>query len=302
MSRLHANLALLLAAALWGLGNVPQKTVLDHLDPFSAVGIRCLIGAVFVLPLVTRENQTHAAPPTRPFFTSLARVGGLFSVAIVLQQIAFLGTTVTNASFLISTAAVMTPLAAWLLFGERVATVVWFAAASTVAGALLLTGGVANFTPGDCVVLMSAGCYALWTVELGRHMRSHGRPLATMAMQFFAAAAIALPIGVLLGNLSPASALNAWPELLTLGFFSTAVPFGIQTIAQQYTPASHAAVIVSAECVFGALGAALFLAEVISPIGALGATMMLGAIVYLTLSTGDGDRDAPIVAPREEVR
>ena len=52
MSRLHANLLLLFAAALWGFGNVPQKTVLDHLDPLSAVGMRCLIGGLLVLPLM----------------------------------------------------------------------------------------------------------------------------------------------------------------------------------------------------------------------------------------------------------
>lgn len=41
----------LIAAALWGFGNVAQKTVLEHLDPFSAVGLRRLIGGFLMLPL-----------------------------------------------------------------------------------------------------------------------------------------------------------------------------------------------------------------------------------------------------------
>jgi hypothetical protein len=37
VTRFSANLLLLLAAAFWGYGNIAQKTVLEHLDPFSAM-------------------------------------------------------------------------------------------------------------------------------------------------------------------------------------------------------------------------------------------------------------------------
>ncbi|MER9655792.1 EamA family transporter [Mesorhizobium sp. M0152] len=94
MSKLHANLLLLVAAALWGFGNVPQKTVLDHLDPLSTVGMRCLIGGLLVLPLMLWESRmaTTRMPATRGFRAGLARVGALFAVSIALQQIAYLGT------------------------------------------------------------------------------------------------------------------------------------------------------------------------------------------------------------------
>lgn len=282
MSRLQANLLLLLAAAMWGFGNVPQKTVLDHIDPMSAVGLRCLLGGLLVLPLFLREIH---APAAAGFSISLARVAVLFSVAIALQQIAYLSTSVTNASFLITTATVMTPLVAWLLLGERLTVAVGLAAVLTLLGALLLAGGLSGFSSGDLTVLLSAACYALWTVELGRHMQAHARPFTTMAAQFLAAAALALPVGLATGDLSAAGALGAWPDLVLLGLFSTAAPFGIQTAAQRFTAASHAAVIVSAESLFGGLGAALFLGERISPTGALGATIMLAAILYLTWST-----------------
>ncbi|CCV15157.1 DMT family transporter [Mesorhizobium sp. STM 4661] len=290
MSKLHANLLLLFAAALWGFGNVPQKTILDHLDPLSAVGLRCLIGGLLVLPLIAIEPQLPASGRYR---ASLARVSALFAIAIVLQQIGYLGTSVTNASFLISTATVMTPFAAWLLIGERLTVSVGLAASLTLVGALLLSGGIASFSQGDVTVLLAAACYALWMVELGRHAQAYGRPFSALAAQFLGAALVSLPLAFFHGNLSPASAIDAWPELLVLGVFSTAVCFGIQTIAQRFTSASHAAVIVSAESVFGALGAALFLDERISSVGMLGATIMLGAILYLALSGGGTAKTAP---------
>lgn len=302
MSKLHANLLLLVAAALWGFGNVPQKMVLDHLDPMSAVGMRCLIGGLLVLPLMLRESRMATArmPASRGFRAGLARVAALFAIAIALQQMAYLGTSVTNASFLIATATVMTPLAAWLLTGERLTAAVGLAAGLSLAGALLLTGGIANFSHGDLAVGLSAACYALWTAELGRHMQAHARPFTTMAAQFLGAAAVTLPLGLAHGNLSTATALDAWPQLLVLGLFSTAAAFGMQTIAQRFTSASHAAVIVSAESVFGALGAALFLGERVSPMGAIGAVIMLAAILHLTLSAAATNSADPLTTSLEE--
>ncbi|CCV08180.1 exported hypothetical protein [Mesorhizobium metallidurans STM 2683] len=64
-------------------------------------------------------------------------------------------------------------------------------------------------------------------------------------------------------------------------------------LSRRFRPASHAAVIVSAESVFGALGAALFLDERISSVGMLGATIMLGAVLYLATSGGGTVRPAP---------
>ncbi|MBN9073201.1 MAG: DMT family transporter [Rhizobiales bacterium] len=278
MSRMQANFLLLVAAAMWGFGNVAQKTVLDHLDPSSAVAMRCLIGGLLILPLVARERGIRTE---RGYWISLARVVASFAVALMIQQMSYFSASVTNASFLVNTATVMTPLAAWLLMGEQPTRTVWFAAAATMAGALLLCGGLSSVGRGDLTALLSAVCYALWMVELGRHMQAHGRPFTVAAAQFLGAAALALPFGLAYGNLSPDSVAEAGRELIVLGVFSTALAFGFQTAAQRFTPASHAAVIVSAEGAFGGLGAALFLGERVSPTGALGAAIILGAILFL---------------------
>ena len=279
VSRTSANLLLLVAAAFWGFGNVAQKTVLEHLDPLSAVGLRCLIAGLVVLPLVASEHHPNIG---WSYWVSLARVSVLFAVSIVIQQIAYQGTSVSNASFLVNTATVMTPLAAWLLIGERATAVIWLAAGATLIGALLMSGGLsASLGRGDLAALVSAACYALWMVELGRHMQVHGNPVTAAAAQFLGAAAMSLPLGFAFGHLSLAATIDAWPELVILGLFSTAVAFGIVTISQRFTSASHAAVIVSAESVFGAAGAAMYLGERLSTAGAVGAAIVLGAIVFL---------------------
>ncbi|AGB44430.1 putative membrane protein [Mesorhizobium australicum WSM2073] len=135
MSEIRANLLLLLAAAIWGLGNVAQKTVLAHLDALSAVGLRCLIGELLVLPFVLKERRLPAGPV---YFSTLTKVGVLFAISIRLQQLCYLGATVTNASFLVSTATVLTPLAAWLLIGEHPTANLAVATGFTVLGVMIL--------------------------------------------------------------------------------------------------------------------------------------------------------------------
>jgi drug/metabolite transporter (DMT)-like permease len=288
MSKLQANCLLLLAAAFWGFGNVAQKTVLEHLDPLSASSLRCLIAGVLVAPLAFTERFDRL---NRAWWASLLRVSGSFAVALAIQQASYAGTTVTNASFLVNTATVMTPIAAWLLLGQRPAANVALAACMTLCGALLLSGGLTReISSGDYAMILSAACYAVWMVELGRHAQTYGLPFTTCAAQFLGAALLLMPLGLLSGSLSSAAIEAAAPELVILGVFSTAFAFCLQTVAQRFTTASHAAVIVSAESVFGAAGAAWFLGERIAPAGAIGATLVLIAIVYLAASSSAAER------------
>ena len=110
----------------------------------------------------------------------------------------------------------------------------------------------------------------------------------TATTQFALTAVLLLPVGVLRG-LSPAAAWAAGPELLVLGVFSTALAFGIQTVAQRFTSAGHAAVVVSAESVFGATAAAVVLGERVTPAGAAGGLLVLAAIALVALGRQPAD-------------
>ncbi|WP_176559224.1 DMT family transporter [Rubellimicrobium roseum] len=276
MTRLHANLLLLVAALAWGSGNVAQKTVLDHLDPLSAVGLRCLIAGLLVLPLALREA---ALRPADGEARSLLQLSGLFALALVLQQAAFLDTTVTNAGFLVNTCAVMTPLVAWASLRQRPEPPVMLAAGITLAGVLCLSGGLsATLGPGDGTALLSALAYAAWMVALGRHAGRFGRPFTTGAAQFLATAAVALALGTTQGGPSWADTMQAGPELLYLGIVSTGLAFMLQIAAQRVASASQAAVICSGEAVVGAALAIWLLGEVPARHTILGAALIMVAI------------------------
>lgn len=189
MSKAQANLLLMAAAALWGLGNVAQKSVLEDLDPFSAVGLRCLIGGLLILPLMRLDREGLLASG---YWPSATRVAAIFALALLMEQAAYLSKTVTNASCLVNTATVMTPLLAWVVLRERASLQVWGVAGITMIGVFLLCGGMQAFGTGDIVALISALFYAAWMIELGRHMQTFGHPVRTASTQFLVTAVIAL--------------------------------------------------------------------------------------------------------------
>jgi drug/metabolite transporter (DMT)-like permease len=286
MSSAYAHLALLLAAAFWGFGNVAQKTVLLHVGPLSATSLRCAVAATVVLPFIFKELRQ---PRASGWQASSFGVAAAFAIAITFQQSAYLYTTVVNGSFLVNTATVLTPLIAWLSFREKTNRLGLLAASMTLVGVYLMASGVEGLSAmnvGDIACLMSAAFYAIWMVLLGRHAQRYGLPLMSSFIQFGVAALAVLPMSLLLEDLSTNALAAAAPQLAILGIFPTAAAFALQTYAQRYVTAPKAAVIVSGESIFGAIGAYALLEERPPSVVVVGATIIFLAIVLVSVSHG----------------
>jgi drug/metabolite transporter (DMT)-like permease len=286
----YAHLGLVLAAALWGFGNIAQKTVLEHMEPMTATCLRCAIAAFAILPFLWLERR---ARHDRSWWMSTIGVAALFAIAISIQQTAYLSASVTNASFLVNTATIVTPLLAWFLLREPTGDIGIAAAIVTMVGVFLMSigaGGFVAFNWGDAACLVSAVFYALWMVALGRHAREFGSPLTCAFIQFATASALTLGPSLMTEQAGPDQIIAAWSELLVLGLFATAVAFCIQTVAQKYTTTSRAALLVSGESIFGALGAFLWLGERPAFTVLVGATLIFISIVAVAVLPSSTDK------------
>lgn len=282
MNRTSAYGVLLVAAMCWGFGNIFQKLVLDHVGPYTAVGLRCAIAVVLLSPLLLLERGAARA---RGFVPSVLGVSLFFALGIGLQQVAYQWTSVTNASFLVNACTVMTPILAWVLLGRPPAPIVWIAAAVTFLGAFLVAGAHNPSTIGwgDLLCLQAAFAFAVWFVALERHARRYGRPVATTIVQFAVTGALYLPLGAAVEGL-PAGGFEGVGLLhvLGLGLISTAVPYGLTTWAQRHASAAVTAVILSSEGLFGAIGAVLVLGERLPLAASLGGALMFIAILMVS--------------------
>ncbi|TCL69661.1 DMT family transporter [Rhizobium sp. BK251] len=297
MTRANAHLALLLAAALWGFGNIAQKTVLEHMGPLTATWLRCAIAALAMLPFAALETKL---PQNSGWHRSTIAVVASFAAAITLQQAAYLSTSVTNASFLVNTATVMTPIVAWLVLREATGRLGFAAAFLTLAGVLLMSNavqGLDELNKGDLLCLVSALFYALWMVALGRHAQLYPSPFQTAYLQFAFAALVAFPPALALEEMVLPSIAAAAPELVALGLFATAAAFTLQTIAQRYTTASRAAILVSGESIFGAIGAYAVLHERPPVVVVTGAALIFVAILMVSLQPGRASVGSTAPAP-----
>jgi drug/metabolite transporter (DMT)-like permease len=297
MTRAQANGMLLLAAFLWGAGNVPQKTVLDDIGPLTAVGFRCLIAALILAPFFAQfeVNPEKGKRPAAIF------VIATFAVAVTLYQIASGLTTVTNAGFLVNIAIVITPLVGWLVLRHKPSVYVWPAAFLALAGAYLMAGGLfSKFNAGDTLAIAAAIMYSFWMVFLGRYVSRYGEAGRISFAQFAATGCICLVTGLVFEPLTLSAFTAALPELLILGVVSTAFGYLLQAIAQSHATASEAAVIVSGEAIFGAIFAFMLLGETLDAGGFLGALLILSGICLIQFNPSCKPTGYPLKGGKRE--
>ncbi|HEX8047679.1 DMT family transporter [Rhizobium sp.] len=284
MTRIQANLVLLLAAAIWGSGFVAQSTAMKAIGPFWFISLRFAVATLVVLPFVWKEKRKAEKPLTRRNWLSFAFTGVALFGGAATQQLGLLTTTVTNSSFITGLYVVFVPLIAVVFLRRQPHWVIWPAALTALSGIYLLSGGsFSQLTPGDFLTVV---CAVFWAVQItlaGSSVRETGRPLAISATQFAVTAVLALIVAALVEPISFAAIKAALGEILYLGIFSSGLAFALQVIGQRYTTPPQAAIILSSEAVFGASLAALLLGETIGPQGYVGCALMFTAMLAVEL-------------------
>ncbi|MBN7762972.1 DMT family transporter [Nitratireductor aquibiodomus] len=284
MTRVQANLLLLLAGAMWGMGFVAQSTAMDAIGPFLFIGLRFAIACLSVLPVALWESRRSTASLTILDKRNFVVIGVLLFAGMAAQQVGLLTTTVTNSGFLTGLYVVMVPFLAVLLFRQWPHQIVWPAALSALAGIWLLSGaGKVSLQIGDWLTILCALFWALQVIMIGRSASHTGRPVTLSVTQFGVTAVIALAIASFIEPIDLAAIRIALPEILYAGVFSGGIAFTLQVIGQRYTTAPQAAIFLSTEAVFAALFGAIFLGERLPPLGLAGCGLIFAAILAVEI-------------------
>ena len=284
MTRVQANLILLLAAAIWGGGFVAQSTAMETIEPFWFVGLRFAIAALAVLPFAWLESRKADNSLVRRDWLGFVLVGlALFGGAIT-QQIGLLTTTVTNSSFLTGLYVVFVPLISVLVLRRYPHWIIWPAAAMSLTGIFLMSGGqLTNLTPGDYLTIVCAFFWAVQILLAGLFVTSTGRPLALSFVQFATCSVLALSFAIPTESISWDVIRASAAEILYVGLISSGLAFVLQVIGQRYTTAPQAAIFLSSEALFGSFLAALLLGEMLPPIGYVGCAIIFTAMLLVEL-------------------
>jgi drug/metabolite transporter (DMT)-like permease len=283
---LRANLLMLAAAAIWGSAFVAQRLSLDVIGPFLFTGLRFLLGAAVLTPLL----WTRAA--ARAQFAAIARdrrllwpgvaLGALLAVSISLQQIGLQYTKIANAGFISSLYVVLVPLLGVLL-RHRTGLGTWFGALLAALGLYFLSIDE-NFSIlyGDWFQLAGALIIAVHVMAVGHLARRHD-PLVLSFLQFVVCGVLCGVLGAVFEPFSLTMLRHALPTLLYGGLLSVGVGYTLQVVAQRDAAPAHAAVIFSMEGVFAALAGWLALGETLSARALLGCALMLAGLLACQL-------------------
>ena len=284
MTRVQANLLLLLAGAIWGAGFIAQSTAMETLGPLWFIGLRFAVATLFALPFALFERARAPHPLSASDKAGFLLTGGALFIGSVLQQVGLLTTTVTNSGFLTGLYVVFTPILTVLFLRRRPHWVIWPAALTACLGIFLLSGGTLTaLTLGDMLTVASAVLWSVQMICVGVFSGRSGRPIALSLVQFAVCATLGCLAGALFEPVSLDAIRSALPEILYAGLFSSGVAFICQNIAQRYTTAPQAAIFLSSEALFAALFGVALLGETITPAGYAGCAIIFVAILAVEL-------------------
>lgn len=284
MPRHLANLLLLLAGAIWGIGFVAQSTAMESIGPFLFIGMRFLVAALVRAPFAWREARRETAPLSPVHLRGFGLVGLALFSAMALQQVGLTITTVTNSGFLTGLYVVFVPFITLFVLGQPPHPVIWPAVLMTFAGIWMLAGGsIASLNGGDLLTIGCALLYAVQMILVARFVGPSGRPLTLSFVQYLVAAALGLGAGLTFEPFDVEMLMAAMPEILYSGVIATGLAFTLQVIGQRYTTAPQAAIFISTESLFAALFASLLLGERIPVVGYAGGLLIFLAILLAEL-------------------
>ncbi len=283
MTRLRADLLLLLVAIIWGLGFVFQKTAMDAIGPLTFIAGRSLVGTLALMPLAVRETRALSAPMTARFWKLTALGSAALFGGEALQQFGMVTATATNAGFLTALYVVCVPFLLWIFSGATPPAFVWLAAAVSFAGTWLLSGGEAGtLSYGDRLIAAGAVVWAIHVIVTGKAANDN-RPMLFTCLQFALVTVVSVIAAAVTETVTLAALQKAWLEIAYVGLISSAFTFTILIIAMRHAPPAEAAIIVSMENLFAALFSALVLGERLSLLNWAGAALIVVATLSIQL-------------------
>ncbi len=297
---LRSDLMLFITALLWGFAFVAQRMGMEDVSPFTFNGVRFALGALVLLPVILFTGMLR---PRASHKSLSAGTGGMFKVGLLagcllfagasLQQVGLVYTTAGNAGFITGLYVVLVPILG-LLFSQKASKGTWLGALFAAAGLYLLSvTRTLKISYGDFLVLLGAFFWAAHVLVIGRYSPK----MDSFRLAFFQCAACAilsLATATFSESITAESLRNAaWP-IFYGGAISVGIAYTLQIVGQREAPSAHAAILLSLEAVFAALGGWIILSEQLSTRQLIGCSLMLLGMLVSQLWRAGFDADAAV--------
>ena len=284
---MRAELVLVGANLVYATSYVASRLTLDDVPPATLAFVRCLLGALVLLPFAIRALR--AAGITGADHWRIAAMGVLgFGAAFALSHWGLLRSTAANAALLI----IVEPLAIMalspLMLGERLRMREAVGGAVALAGTILvvldgvpgLTARLAPHWRGDLLLIAAGIGYAAYSL-IGRDvLRRHpSTPVTALSVVWGAAALVPLAGLEWWAGGRPVWTGAAVLGTLYLAVIITALAYVVWNWALERVPAPRAAIFLTVQPIAGALLGILLLGDMFSVFTGIGGAFIVAGLV-----------------------
>ena len=285
----RSNALLFLVALIWGFAFVAQRIGMDYVGPFTFNAVRFALGGLSLVPLllITRGKQSKSAslmPPAGPrtLFWVGVLTGGILFAGASLQQIGLLYTTAGKAGFITGLYVVIVPILG-LFWRQKTDAGTWIGVFLAAIGLYLLSVTEAfTISFGDFLQLAGAFFWASHVLVIG-WLSPRINAIHLAFWQFMMCSILSLITAVFVETIALDGIFHAAIPILYGGVCSVGIAYTLQVVAQQDAKPAHAAIIMSLETVFAAIGGWLLLDELLSTRSLVGCGFMLAGMLISQL-------------------
>jgi drug/metabolite transporter (DMT)-like permease len=212
--QLKGNLLLLTTSMIWGITFVAQRVGMDYVGPFTFNGVRFLVAALVLIPVVhflespkrtaepeadkTELSQEERKLAKRTLITAGIACGGVLFLAASFQQFGLVTPSAGKTAFITALYIVLVPIFS-VFMKRRPGLKCWVGVAlGTVGLYFLCITSSFDIAPGDLAVLIGAGFWAAHILVIDYFLPKLSAPVRLSMYQFFVVSAIALICALIL--------------------------------------------------------------------------------------------------------
>ncbi len=276
-----ADLALILVTLFWGVSYYLVDLSLTELPEMTLNASRFVL-AFIILAVIFRKRVFAASRTTLKY--SLY-VGILLVFVYAGSTYGIARTSLSNAGFICALPVVVTPILDFIFNRRRPEKRLGIALIMCTVGLAMLTLNE-NFgiNVGDALCLVCAVSYGADMIVTDRAVQQEEvDPLALGVIELGIAGVIMTVIALLTEQPVLPQSPAVWGSVLFLSICCTGVAFVVQSVAQQYTSATHVGLIFTLEPVFSGIVAYFAAGERLLPRGYAGAALMLVSLIVMEL-------------------
>lgn len=281
MNKTRADILLLIVAFLWGASYLLMDYSLDELDPFNINAFRFL----FAFLTAFAVGWKKLLPVNKATIKYSALLGFVLVIVYFGATFGVKHTSISNAGFLCALTVVSTPILAFFFKKQKPGKMLSVAVILALLGIGFLTLDE-SLKPalGDLLCILCAVSYSVHLLITETAVKKEEVDVFQLGVyQLGFSGAYQLIMSFLFETPHLPSSGKVWFSMLALAIFCTGFSFVVQTIAQQYTSASHVGVIFSLEPVFAAMVAFFIAGEVLSGRAYFGAVLLLLSLFVMEL-------------------